>query len=94
MPPERIDELVSHMQQVSVPQAKAQPGFQAFLVSANRETGQVGVASIWDSEAAREASNTALGDERRQSLERFGATVEGTETYEVAAVDVKLPAPA
>lgn len=94
MAPERINELIARMQEVSVPQAKAQPGFQAFLVSANRETGQVGVASVWDSEAAREASNMALGDERRQSLERFGASMESTETYEIVAVDVKLPAPA
>jgi heme-degrading monooxygenase HmoA len=94
MAPERIDELIAHMKEVSVPQAKAQPGFRAFLVSANRETGQVGVASIWESEAAREASLGALADERRESMEKFGAAVESTENYEVVALDVKLPAPA
>jgi heme-degrading monooxygenase HmoA len=92
--PERMNELISHMSQVSVPQAKAQPGFQSFLVSANRETGQVGVASVWESEAAREASNTALSEERRQTAERFGATLDSIQTYEIVAVDVKLPAPA
>ena len=41
-----------------------------------------------------EASNVAMADERRQTMERFGATVESVEPYEVVAVDVKLPAPA
>lgn len=92
--PARIDELIAHMNKVSVPQVKAQPGFEAFLVSANRDTGQVSVASVWESEAAREASSIALGEERRQTVEHFGATLDEIQPYEVVAVDVKLPAPA
>ena len=92
--PERIDEMISHMTETTVPQVKAQPGFQAFLVSANRETGQVGASSVWESEAARDASDIALRDERRKTTERFGGTIESIEPYEVVAADVKLPAPA
>jgi heme-degrading monooxygenase HmoA len=91
--PERIDELISHMNQVTVPQVRATSGFQAFLVNANRETGEIGVASIWDSAASREASMAALSDERQQTMDRFEATVESVESYEVVAVDVKLPTP-
>jgi len=92
--PERIDELISHMAQNSAPQVKAQTGFRSFLVSANRDTGKVLVASVWESAAAREASDVALRDERRTTTERFGATVVSIELYDSAAVEVKLPAPA
>jgi hypothetical protein len=82
------------MKSVTVPQAKAQPGFQSFLVSVNRESGLVGAASVWESEAAREASMSALAEERRQTAERFGAKLDDTQPYEVVAVNVTLPAPA
>jgi hypothetical protein len=38
--PERIDELISRMKEVSVPQAKAQPGFRSFqqIISAGTAT--------------------------------------------------------
>ncbi len=92
--PERIDELISYMTETTVPQVRAQPGFHAFLVSANRETGKVTASSVWESEAAREASDVALRDERRRTTERFGGTIESIEPYEVVAADIKLPAPA
>ncbi len=92
--PERINELISHMAQNSVPQVKAQTGFRSFLVSANREAGKVLVASVWESAAAREASDVALRDERRTTTERFGASVVSIELYESAAVEVRLPEPA
>ena len=92
--PERIDELMAVMTQTSVPQTKALPGFRSFLVSANRAAGKVLVATVWESTAAREASDAAVRDERRQTAERVGASVVSVEPYEVAAVDLKLPAPA
>jgi hypothetical protein len=36
----------------------------------------------------------ALGEERRQMAERFGARLDDTQQYEVVAVNVTLPAPA
>jgi heme-degrading monooxygenase HmoA len=92
--PQRIDELISHMKTVSVPQLRAQPGFDSFLVSADRGTGHIAVASVWESESAREASDAALGEERRQTAERFGATLGGMQPYEIVGVEVNLPAPA
>ena len=92
--PERIDELISHMKEHTVPQAKAQPGVSCVPGERQPRTGQVGVSSIWESDAAREASNLALSDERRQTAEHFSATLDSIEPYEVVALDVKLPAPA
>ncbi|MBV9579370.1 MAG: antibiotic biosynthesis monooxygenase [Chloroflexi bacterium] len=92
--PGRVDELLAHMKAVSVPQAKALPGFQSFLVSVDRATGLIGVASVWESEAAREASLAGVGEERRQTIERFGATLDDSQSYEVVALNVTLPAPA
>jgi len=38
-----------------------------------------------------EASNVALSDERLQTAERFSATLDSVEPYELVAVDVKFP---
>ena len=92
--PERIDEMIADTRAVSVAPVKAQPGFRSFLVSADRESGRVSVASVWESEAAREASRGPMANERQHTMERFGASVESVEAYEIVGSDVKLPAPA
>jgi heme-degrading monooxygenase HmoA len=94
LPPERIDEMIADTKKVSVAPVKAQPGFRSFLVSADRETGRVSVASVWESDAAREASRAPMANERQHTMERFGATVESVEAYEIVGVEVRLPAPA
>ena len=85
--------MIADTRQAGVAPVKAQPGFQSFLVSADRETGRVSVSSVWESEAAREASRVPMADRRQLTMDRFGATVESVETYEIVGVDVKLPAP-
>ena len=90
----RIDELIESMSANTVPLVKLQPGFLTLLVGANKETAKVIVASIWDSAATREASEAAVRDERRQIVERVGASVVSTELYESVAIDIKLRSPA
>ncbi|MBV9577797.1 MAG: antibiotic biosynthesis monooxygenase [Chloroflexi bacterium] len=92
--PERLDELITETKEVGVPAVKGAPGFQAFLVTANRQTGEVAVSSVWESAEAREASKQPMSAQRQHTMEHFGATFEGVDNYEIVAVDVRLPAPA
>lgn len=92
--PERIDDLVSSVRTVTVPLAKAQSGFRSFLVAANRGAGKVVIASVWESAAARETSDTAFREERRRTMERVGASLVNVGLYEMVHAEIKLPTPA
>ena len=48
--------------------------------------------SMPDAPEAREASDVALQDERRETSQLVGASVISRELYEVAAAEIKLPA--
>ena len=90
-PPANID-TVADVLRGRLPGARDLSGFRAVLVSANRDTGRMLVASIWDTAADREASLAAarsIGDELRAVR---GDTSVKTDLYEVVYSDIKLPA--
>jgi heme-degrading monooxygenase HmoA len=90
-PPANVD-AVADVLRGRLPAGRDLPGFRAVLVSANRDTGRMLVASIWDTAADREASLEAarsIGDELRAV--RGDGSVK-TDLYEVVYSDITLPA--
>jgi heme-degrading monooxygenase HmoA len=91
-PPANVDEIAKLLKDRAVV-ARSRAGFRALLVSANRLTGRMLVATIWTTAAEREASAaTAQGvrDEMRKVTNDASVKVE---LYEAAYTDIKISAP-
>jgi heme-degrading monooxygenase HmoA len=73
-----IDAAVAYLQEVALSVVQQQRGYQGTTASGNRETGQLGILTVWETAADREASESALSklrDEARDQL-ATGLTVE------------------
>src|SRR5258707_6296328 len=68
-PPAQIDAAFGFLRDTALPAIRAQSGYRALLIFANRETGRMLVTSAWDTAAAREASEAAAGGLRRQAAD-------------------------
>jgi heme-degrading monooxygenase HmoA len=76
-----IDGGVDFIRQKVVPLLNEQEGYKGVNASADRSGGVFGILSLWDSEAAREASESALVKSRQEGLDIVGGelTVENFE---------------
>ena len=76
-----IDGGVDFIRQKVVPLLNEQKGYKGVNASADRSGGVFGILSLWDSEAAREASESALAKSRQEGLDIVGGelTVENFE---------------
>jgi heme-degrading monooxygenase HmoA len=90
--PTRVDEFTKLTRERAVPVLKGENGFKAALLGANRETGRVLVSTVWESAEAREASNAAIADIRREIIEATGAEGVKVGLYESAVVQIKQAA--
>ena len=69
--PERIDEVVSMLQERQIPQYREQQGYKGFTVLADREAGVIVGISFWESEGDLEASEE-LGIQARSDAGETG----------------------
>ena len=83
--PDKIDAAIEALQAKVLPVVKGLPGFRAMIIGVNRETGKVGVSSVWDSAANREASDAKLKDLRRETAAKAGGEAK-VELFESAFV--------
>jgi heme-degrading monooxygenase HmoA len=76
-----IDKGVTYVREEVLTNINAQHGFRGLTVSADRSGGVLGVLSLWDTEADRDASDSALAKNRREGLAIIGGemTVENFE---------------
>jgi heme-degrading monooxygenase HmoA len=93
VPPDKIDDMVRFVREQAVPVLKAQPGFRAALTSVNRTTGRAISASVWDTAANLEASESAIAPVRAQATGQAGAQPATVSRFEVVLADIKLPTP-
>jgi len=66
----------------ALPTVRAQRGYQGMSASADRSNGVLGILSLWETEADRDASESALAktrDDARAQLSAAGMTVEHLE---------------
>ena len=91
-PRDKVDAVVDVLR-ARLPEGRKMPGFRALLVSANRETGRMLIASIWNTAVDREASFEAVRSLRQELDAVRGTGGVQTDLYEVAYSDITLPAP-
>lgn len=89
--PTKVDDVVNLVRE-TLPLLKAQQGFRALLMGANRETGRMVVSSSWETAADREASDAAMQERRRQAGQLAGAENVKVELYETVFAEVKQAA--
>jgi len=88
-PPERVDELRYAVVERALPAVRRLDGFAGALVLANRQSGEVQVVVLWESEQAMSASEESAYWFRTYSAEAAGETVTSVERYEVVFSDPK-----
>ncbi len=91
---DKVDDTVAFVRDQVVPVLKGQPGLQSILMLANRATGRMIAASIWNSAAERDASGPAVDALREQAGNVARAENTSVRTYESILVEIKLPTPA
>jgi heme-degrading monooxygenase HmoA len=67
-----IDAGVRYLRDTVAPLLREQKGFRGVAASADRAGGVVDVLSLWDTEAERDASDTALGKTRTEGQRIIG----------------------
>lgn len=89
--PANIEKGIAFIRDKVVPNVSSQPGYKSLVLAINRMTGRGLVVTTWESEAARDASEPAVSDQRRTAGEIFGGPVKVT-FAEVLHAEVKQPA--
>lgn len=85
-----IDGGVSYLRDEALPVLRTQHGYRGVFASADRGGGVFSILSLWDTEADRSASNSALGKAREEALEVVGGALT-LETFEQVAQASKRP---
>src|SRR5580704_16218290 len=88
-----IDGGVSYLRDTALPILRSQVGFRGVTASADRSGGVFGILSVWESEAARASSESALGKTRQSATEIVGGQLAVENFEEVASVVSRPPAP-
>jgi len=76
-----IDGGVTYLRQEALPVLTAQHGYRGVTASGNRSTNIFGILSLWETEADRTSSDSALGKAREEAVKIVGGklTVENLE---------------
>lgn len=85
-----IDAGVRFMQETAQPVVREQRGYQGMTASADRANGILGALSLWETEADRDASESALGKTRQEATALLGAELT-VATMEELVVEMTRP---
>jgi len=85
-----IDGGIEYVRSTALAAFREQPGYRSLSASVDRSAGTFVVLSIWDSEADRDASESALGKARSGASEVIGGTVR-TEKLEELVMEIVTP---
>jgi heme-degrading monooxygenase HmoA len=85
-----IDAGVDYLAEEALPILEAQRGFRGVSASADRATGILIILSVWESEADRSASDSALGKARAETVKRVGGSLE-IENFEQTVHSIVQP---
>jgi len=85
-----IDGFLSSLQETSLEAIRAQRGYKGLSVSADRSSGVVGTLTLWETEADRDASDSALAKLREEVGGQFAADVQ-VDTFEERVVEMSRP---
>jgi heme-degrading monooxygenase HmoA len=85
-----IDAGLRYLQDTVVPLLRGQNGFRGAIATADRSGGVMGVLSVWETEADRDASESPLGKTRAEAQRIIGGEVT-VEQFEELVVEVVRP---
>ena len=85
-----IDGLVAYIRDTALPELRAQRGYKGMSVSADRSAGVVGTLSLWESEADRDASDSALAKLREDAKSQFAGDMK-IDNLEEVVVEMARP---
>ena len=85
-----IDGGVDFLRQKVVPLLNEQKGYRGVNASAARSGGLLGILTLWETEADREASESALAKSRQEGLDIIGGKLT-VETFEELLAEVIEP---
>jgi heme-degrading monooxygenase HmoA len=81
--PGKVDEGTRSVREQALPAVQKQPGFKGFYNLVDRTSGKTVTLSLWESEAAMQASAGAVDPFRKQAIAAIGAPTPTVEMYEV-----------
>jgi hypothetical protein len=85
-----IDAGVDYLEKEVMPTLESQNGFRGVSASADRAAGLLTILSLWETEANRSASDSALGKAREEAVKRAGGSLE-IENFEQTVQTVVQP---
>jgi len=85
-----VDAAVAYIGETALPGLRAQKGYQGFSVSADRAGGVVGTLSLWQTEADRDASDSALAKLREDAQAQFATDMQ-VESLDDRVVEMSRP---
>jgi hypothetical protein len=85
-----IDRGLAYLQEEVVPVLNAQHGYRGITASADRGGAVMNILSVWETEADRAASDSALGKAREEAVKIVGGALT-IENFEQVAHEVKKP---
>lgn len=85
-----VEAAVDVLRQV-VPTVQSQHGYRGMTASADLSAGVVGVLTLWETEADRDASEGVLAKTREAARERLGGAEMTVETFEERVVQLSRP---
>jgi hypothetical protein len=87
-----IDNGIEFIRDVVTPVMRSQKGWRGTTASANREEGVFAVLSIWETDADRDASESALLKLREDGRNQLGGTAVSVDYYEELTAELtKIP---
>jgi len=86
-----VDAGVNYLREKVLPVLNAQHGYRGVSASADRGGGIMTILSLWDTEADRSASDSALGKAREEALQLVGGALEIENFEEVVQVIARPP---
>ena len=86
-----IDAGVDYLREEALPILEAQRGFRGVSASADRAGNLMNILSLWETEADRSASDSALGKAREEAVKLVGGGLEIENFEETVQVITKPP---
>lgn len=83
-----VAQAVKQAEEQILPAAREMDGFRGIVYLAERETGRSISVTLWESEAALQASEEAADRLRDRSAQAAGEEIRGVERFEIAYLEL------
>jgi hypothetical protein len=87
--PDRIADVARVVRDIVHPGIRGEPGYVGYIVLGDRETGRALGVTLWESEEARERSDTKARQIRPRVEQETGGTMQSVERYDVLFYDIR-----